>query len=146
MNCKEGHSEVIKDGFVKGRQRYFCKKCDKTFRPITEEKNNNVEKLALQLYFEGLSFRRIAQLTGGEISDVTIMNWVNESAGHLKKFRKNKREIEVFTFKKHLELTEYLSKVSAKVRAGILIIGLDKNAPISCLITPSKEKDNEKDY
>ncbi len=70
--------EIIKSGFVKGKQRYRCKKCAYFF--TVQKMGRQVDPYyvvkALQLYLEGLSYREIERLLG--VSHVSVMNWVKQ--------------------------------------------------------------------
>jgi len=74
--CPYCYSEcLVKDGIVRGKQRYRCKKCLKrtsTFKlrgkPLMMKEN------AIRLYLEGLGLRSIARFLN--VSQVTIMKWV----------------------------------------------------------------------
>ncbi|MEM5871932.1 MAG: IS1 family transposase [Candidatus Aenigmatarchaeota archaeon] len=68
----------VKNGKVKGRQRYLCKNCGYKF--TVAKLGKRIEKrivvMALQLYLEGLGFRAIERVLG--VSHVSVMNWVEE--------------------------------------------------------------------
>ena len=58
--CPKCSSEkCVKDGIIKGKQRYRCKSCD--FRHTVQHrgKTPDVKRQALELYLEGLGFRSI---------------------------------------------------------------------------------------
>ena len=59
--CKKCQSsEYTKAGFVKGEQRYNCKKCGCQFVPTRQKGRSEEEKLmAVRLYAYILSFREI---------------------------------------------------------------------------------------
>ena len=60
--CPKCSSEkCVKDGIVKGKQRYRCKSCD--FRHTVQHrgKSPDVKRQALELYLEGLGFRSIGR-------------------------------------------------------------------------------------
>lgn len=80
-----GGSRIIKDGFHSGVQRYQCKSCDKKFRRpdhYSGGRSYPIQQigLALQAYFDGLSYRETARNIGrtfGEAPDKsTIYHWV----------------------------------------------------------------------
>ena len=76
MKCKFcGVLECVKNGKVKGQQRYYCKSCFKNFtdtphRGVGEEKR----LLAVSLYASGLSMNRIAQFF--DVSCTAVLKWV----------------------------------------------------------------------
>lgn len=76
MDCpKCKRPEQVKNGVIKGVQRYRCKGCGFNF--TVEKKSNeyslSVKKKALQLYLEGLGFRSIGRFLGA--GNVTVLNW-----------------------------------------------------------------------
>lgn len=79
ISCpKCNHDDYIKSGFVKGRQRFKCKKCAYNF--TVAKKGREVDRKfvikALQLYLEGVSYREIERIIG--VSHVSVMNWVKK--------------------------------------------------------------------
>ena len=73
MKCGGGNS--VRTGFVKGEQRYKCKDCGCQFVPTKQRGRPEKDKLlAVWLYLNGLSFRRIARLF--KVTHKTIYDWV----------------------------------------------------------------------
>ncbi len=70
--------ETVKNGIIKNRQRFRCKKCDYNF--TVDKLGKGISSYyvikALQLYIEGVSFREIERLLG--VSHVSVMNWVKK--------------------------------------------------------------------
>ena len=76
-NCAA--SEYVKAGFVKGEQRYKCKKCGCQFVPTRHKGRSEQEKLtAVWLYSHGLSFRSIAKFL--KVSVRSVFVWVKKFA------------------------------------------------------------------
>ena len=76
-NCQS--SEYTKAGFVKGEQRYKCKKCGCQFVPTRQKGRREEEKLkAVWLYANGLSFRAIAKFFN--VSARSVFVWVKNFA------------------------------------------------------------------
>lgn len=76
MKCPKCKSqERVKDGFVKGKQWYKCKKCAYRY---TIEFPTGIQpfykRLALVLYIEGMGFRKIGRILG--VSNVAVLNWI----------------------------------------------------------------------
>ena len=75
-SCKSRHH--VKDGIVRGKQRYKCKDC--RYRYTVERRSTvklpEIRRLALELYIEGLSFRSIGKVL--KISYGTVYVWVKE--------------------------------------------------------------------
>lgn len=82
--CKKCKSvKTIKAGKIKGRQRYKCKICKKTFVPGEQKSiNTKKKKEAIELYLEGMSIRGIGRYLG--VSHTTIINWIKEMAEKLR--------------------------------------------------------------
>ena len=78
--CKKcNSSEYVKAGFVKGEQRYKCKKCGCQFVPTRQKGHPEEEKLkAVWLYTRGLSFRTIAKFL--KVSATAVIKWVKKFA------------------------------------------------------------------
>jgi hypothetical protein len=70
--------ETVRNGIIKERQRFRCKKCDYNFTvdKIGKGISSYYVIKALQLYIEGVSFREIERLLG--VSHVSVMNWVKK--------------------------------------------------------------------
>jgi transposase len=67
--------EKVKDGTVKGKQRYKCKKCAHRYTlEFKDEIQSFYKRLALVLYIEGMGFREIGRILG--VSNVTVLNWI----------------------------------------------------------------------
>ncbi len=79
LKCPKCDSlETVKNGIIKDRQRFRCKKCDYNF--TVDKLGKGISSYyvikALQLYIEGVSFREIERLLG--VSHVSVMNWVKK--------------------------------------------------------------------
>ena len=75
--CKKCHSKhSTKNGFVRNKQRYICKRCGTSF--IEGDERGNVPlslKLqGLKLYVSGLSMNRIAYLLN--VSTPAVLRWI----------------------------------------------------------------------
>ena len=69
----------MKAGFVKGEQRYKCRKCGCQFVPTRHKGRSKQEKLtAVWLYSHGLSFRAIAKFLKVNVRSVFV--WVKKFA------------------------------------------------------------------
>ncbi len=109
MKCPYcGSFHIVKDGVRKNkngkRQRYKCKECGKRFvlDPIKGHKaNGKLIALSMDLYFKGLSYRKIAdtiyQFYGIKIHHDTIRRWIskfmNKINEHVNKIEPNVSEI-----------------------------------------------------
>jgi transposase-like protein len=79
--CKRcGASDYVKNGKVRGLQRYRCKGCGCNFTATKARgKSAAVKALATLLYAMGnMSFNGIARLLG--VSDVAVLKWIRKEA------------------------------------------------------------------
>ena len=84
--CKRcGAIDYVKNGIVRGMQRYHCRSCGCNFTMTAPRgKPPAMKALALLLYAMGnMSFCSIARILG--VSDVAILNWVRAEARNLPK-------------------------------------------------------------
>jgi len=75
--CKYCAAEdVVKDGLVKGKQRYFCKNCTRTFRYGDDREKYSIEQKVriVKLYTDGVGMRTIERSEG--ISVPLLIYWV----------------------------------------------------------------------
>jgi len=82
--CKRcGASDHVKNGNVRGLQRYLCQSCGCNFTMTPPRgKPAAMKALAVLLYAMGnVSFGSIARLLG--VSDVAVLNWVRDEARSL---------------------------------------------------------------
>ena len=84
IHCKScGSVTFVKNGFVRGQQRYRCRACGCNFTntPL-RGKPAAMKALAILLYAMGnMSFLGIARILG--VSDVAVMKWVRAEAQSL---------------------------------------------------------------
>ena len=73
---KCGSTICVKDGFVKGRQRFRCKFCNYRHTVQYRGKSPETKRKAVELYLEGLGFRSIGRVL--HCSNVTILNWIRK--------------------------------------------------------------------
>jgi transposase len=77
MECiKCGSSDCPKSGFVRGRQRYVCKKCNYylTVNLKSSAFAVDIKQQALNMYLEGMGFRAIGRCL--QVSHVSVYRWV----------------------------------------------------------------------
>ena len=80
LRCKRcGSAEHIKNGFMRGKQRYRCKACGLNFTATPPRGLPlKVKATAVLLYLSGLSMNRTAKLLG--VSTPGVMAWVEQFA------------------------------------------------------------------
>ena len=78
--CKRcGSTEYVKNGLMRGKQRYLCKACGLTFTDTPARgKPLAMKAAAVLLYVSGLSMNRTAKLLG--VSTPTIQAWLEQFA------------------------------------------------------------------
>ena len=80
LRCKGcGSGEHVKNGFMRGKQRYRCKACGLNFTDTPPRGLPLAMKVtAVLLYVSGLSMNRTAKLLG--VSTPTVMAWIERFA------------------------------------------------------------------
>ncbi len=80
LRCKRcGSERQVKNGLMRGRQRYLCKDCGLNFTNTPPlGKPLALKAAAVLLYVSGLSMNRTAQLLG--VSTPTIQAWLEQFA------------------------------------------------------------------
>ena len=78
--CKRcGGAKYVKNGLMRGKQRYLCKTCGLTFTDTPARGKPLAMKIgAVLLYVSGLSMNRTAKLLG--VSTPTIQAWLEQFA------------------------------------------------------------------
>ena len=132
MNCPKCiNSGKIKNGIIRGLQRYKCKSCGFNFS--VERRSNeypkSTRKKALQLYLEGLGFRSIGRILG--VSNVSILNWIRNFGEEVKSLQSDSNEIEIVELD---EMHSYIGNKKTTVGSGLLLIDMERNSSISLLV------------
>ena len=80
LRCKRcGSEEHVKNGFMKGLQRYRCRACGLNFTDTPPRGMPLAMKVtAVLLYLSGLSMNRTAKLLG--VSTPSVMAWIEQLA------------------------------------------------------------------
>src|SRR5574337_283840 len=94
MKCpKCNQTDYVKNGIVKGKQRYLCKHCKYCYTVSEIGKPYALKKQALNLYLEGLGFRSIERLLN--VSNVSVLNWVKKFGKEIEAIREPKKDIDI---------------------------------------------------
>ena len=82
LRCKRcGAEEHVKNGFMKGLQRYRCKACGLNFTDTPPRGMPlRVKATAVLLYLSGLSMNRTAKLKLLGVSTPSVMTWIEQFA------------------------------------------------------------------
>ena len=133
MKCIKCNSEEkVKNGFIKGVQRYKCKECgyNYTVEKRSGEHSKETKRNALHLYLEGLGFRSIGRLLG--VSNVSILNWIRDFGEKAKELQVDDSTIE---FAELDEMHSYIGNKKTIAGFGLLLIDLGENSSTSLLAT-----------
>jgi transposase-like protein len=127
MDCpKCKSSRHVRDGIVRGRQRYKCKDC--VYRYTVERKSDvktlDTKRLALNMYLEGLGFRAIGRVL--KISYGTVYAWVKEWGSKVSLPRRE-TVVEIVELD---EMHTYVGRKKTTVGYGLLLIDLEKGISI----------------
>lgn len=127
MHCPKCQSAVFtKAGYVSTNQRYRCKSCGYHFTKHPPRTSPELKRIAIHLYLEGLSLKKISQVT--EISDVAIGNWIRPLQPSLASIRKSNCKIKQLHKIEHFMISRNLFN-----EFGWLIVGFEKNSGINLL-------------
>ncbi len=121
MDCPRSlSSEKIKNGFVRGLQRYECKECSYSYtvEKRSGEYSKATKRKALQLYLEGLGFRSIGRILG--VSNVSVLNWIRDFGEKVKSLQSENKAIE------YVELDEVHSYIGNKKKYCWIWIAVDR--------------------
>lgn len=138
-NCRKCKSEkLVKNGLLKGRQRYKCKDCgfNQSVEYVGYPEEFKIK--VIQAYLEGLGIRALSRIF--KIGIATVINWI-------KKFAKELPEIEKAESVQIVEMDEMYNWVKEKktkfgygLRFAVLQVGY---LPMRWAIVEHKQ---EKDY
>jgi transposase-like protein len=130
MQCSKCQSEDnVKNGLIKGKQRFLCKSCGNNFtvdysQIIAREKKR---RFGLSLYLEGLGFHSIARLLN--VSHVSVINWVKKYGSELSEIR-NPQDVKIMELD---ELHTYLGSKKTTNGSGQQLIEAQASSLISLL-------------
>ena len=133
--CKHCGSEgLVKNGLVKGKQRYKCKLCSKSTRSGDNRVKYSLEKKikVIKMYLEGVGIMSIERLEA--VPNPLIIYWIR----NLSKLLKEKlTSIQVPAEAKDIEILEldelftYCQKKLPECTFGLLLIGTEIKLLIS---------------
>ncbi|MDX1921063.1 MAG: hypothetical protein SFU25_10055, partial [Candidatus Caenarcaniphilales bacterium] len=104
-NCPKCQSEeTVKNGFLKEKQRFKCKKCKFNFSTLKRRgKSETIKSLAISIHAIGASFRATGKLL--KVSAQSVINWVEKHVKELpaKSFEEDIKVIELDEMWHYLE-------------------------------------------
>ena len=124
VRCKRcGSAKHVKNGLMRGKQRYLCKECGLSFTDTPARgKPLALKAAAVLLYVSGLSMNRIAKLLG--VSTPTIQAWLEQfAAAYAQKPEPEGRAVVIELD----EMWHYLKKSQSRSGSGKLGIVLQAN-------------------
>ncbi len=122
--CKRcGSARYVKNGLMRGKQRYLCKACGLAFTDTPARgKPLALKAAAVLLYVSGLSMNRTAKLLG--VSTPTIQAWLEQfAAAYAQKPEPEGRAVVIELD----EMWHYLKKSQSPCGSGKLGIVLQAN-------------------
>ncbi len=126
------HDRVVKNGHVRGNQRWKCKNCTYEFTRLTlRGVPPNIKLLAIMLYLASKSsYRAISELLN--ISSVSIHKWVQDFHGQLPVQKSNSSMNDISA----KELIDLLNTISLKNEeySGVSIISLESHSDLSVFL------------
>lgn len=130
MNCPRcQNADYCKDGIIKGRQRYLCKRCKYryTVERKSDVKSEDVRRLALEMYLEGLGFRSIGRIL--KISYGTVYQWVKEWGSKVS-LPQSEEPVALVELD---EMHTYVGSKKTTVGFGLLLIDLQNGSSRLCV-------------
>ena len=124
VSCKRcGKAKHVKNGLMRGKQRYLCKACGLTFTDTPGSgKPLALKAAAVLLYVSGLSMNRTAKLLG--VSTPTVQAWLEQfAAAYAQKPEPEGRAVVIELD----EIWHYLKKSPSRSGSGKLGIVLQAN-------------------
>lgn len=124
VRCKRcGSAKHVKNGLMRGKQRYLCKDCGLSFTDTPARgKPLALKAAAVLLYVSGLSMNRIAKLLG--VSTPTIQTWLEQfAAAYAQKPEPEGRAVVIELD----EMWHYVKKSQSRSGSGKLGIVLQAN-------------------
>ena len=81
--CKNRNHQIKSGRNASGSQRYRCKVCQQryTLQPNRRGYDDTLRQQAVQMYVDGMNFRRIARHL--KVHHQTVINWVTAQAAQL---------------------------------------------------------------
>lgn len=140
--CKYcGSKKVVKDGMLKGRQRYLCKECKRTSRCGDAREKYPIEKKiqAIKLYTEGMGMRSIERIE--KVPIALLVHWFRNFGKMIREklsaiiIPDNVKDIAI------LEADELFTYYQKKQKAYVwLVVDRDRNKVIDIVISKTREK------
>ncbi|MDH6355373.1 transposase-like protein [Dysgonomonas sp. PH5-45] len=89
--CQKSIS-CVKNGVIKGKQRYRCQECKKNFYVDITIAKIDKRRYAIILYLEGLDYSKIAKILNSD--RLTVERWIEKYGGENLKLIRNHRPVD----------------------------------------------------
>lgn len=134
-SCPQCHSRTtVKNGSVKGIRKWKCKDCRYQFsKDVLSGKSDEVKRLALHMYLEGLGLRSIGRILG--VSNVAVLKWVKKAAIEIKRMHLEQSRKRAVTTMELDEMWHYVGKKNENAGYGLLMIESEANLSTSRPVT-----------
>jgi len=137
MECSRCRSSKnVKNGIVRGLQRYKCKECGYNFTvdySLMAEKEKK-RRFGLSMYLEGLGFHSIGRLLN--VSHVTVINWIKKYGSQLSAVR-NPKPVKIMEMD---EMHTYVGSKKTTGGYGLVLIEKEGNTLISLWATEARKQ------
>ena len=93
IECSKcGSEEYVKNGNVRGKQRYICKLCGYNFVEIDEriKHDNRTKNLVIRMYLNNCGIRRISEIL--EVPVSTVLSWIKRAGEIVDKMVNERQE------------------------------------------------------
>lgn len=130
MNCPKCNSSLkVKNGIIKGVQRYKCKSCGNNYTVAhkSTSKLPSERRLGLMMYLEGLGFHSIGRLLG--VSHVAVLKWIKKYGSQLQEI-KNENPVSIMEID---EMHTYIQSKKTTAGYGLQLIERESDTLISLL-------------
>jgi len=142
MDCRFCVSEnIIRSGFIRGKQRHKCKSCGKHFIIELEARgvDPNLKLQALAMLKEGMSYRSVSRLL--KVSLSTVLKWFKNKALIIKQTINSQviEEIKEIDIVEIDEMWHYTQKNSKKYGYSLLfLVPCDRSWPLKLALVVRK--------
>lgn len=129
MNCpKCKDTNYCKDGVINQRQRYQCKSCNYRYTVTRKSdiRSDEIKRMALSMYLEGLKYRTIAKIL--QVNYVTVFYWIKEWGVEINKIKSD-------SMLRTVKIDELHSVVSLKKKTKgyvLLLMDIETGSSILC--------------
>ena len=129
--CEGRHG--VKDGVVKGRQRYLCKACGYRHTVRFRGKTPALKRQALELYLAGLGFRSIGRFL--QCSHVAVYYWIKAYGESIATIR-SASGVNIIEMD---EMHTYIGAKKPSAGSGLLLIEMQSNVSTASWVPATRQ-------